>query len=390
MLSFNAKKLAALVLGIGLSALNGCGGEAQVSSATNLKEAAPGVSQPLIVQVYDVVPSVSRGDLLIPASLSIEGVATVAARRDGAIAQLTVQEGSRVAKGGVLARLSGDEELRTQLRQAELEAERVKVEQSQLEALIRLHRNELERERALATQGLSSPKDVERAEFKFEAATLELSKAKVAFQVAQAKAEEVKVQLQRSIVTAAISGIITRLYIQEGSSVARNDKILEITPASQLQVKFQVPQSERARLARGSIVGISLIDGGDTVIASARIRRLQPVADAASNTLGYVADVIAGKGLQPGLAVNVRVPRSVSGPDVLVPQTAFSSNSELRRGTAATVFVIEGDKCAVRSVWVNGMEGDQVEIGSGLETGDRIILSPPSQLRPGDSVTTKN
>ena len=52
--------------------------------------------------------------------------------------------------------------------------------------------------------------------------------------------------------------------------------------------------------------------------------------------------------------------------------------------------VLDGAKCAVRSVWINGMEGDQVEIASGLNTGDRIILSPPTQLRAGDLVAAKN
>lgn len=390
MLRVNAQMLSVLALMFALTGLTACGGKAQVGSASSPKDAAASSSQPTVVHAYDVVPSVGRQDLLIPAALSIEGVAVITARRDGAISKLSVREGSRVTKGSIVARLTGDEELRARLRQAELEVDRLKVEQSQLEALIRLDRNELEREKILARQGLSSQKDVERAQFKFDAATLELDKSKVGSQVAQAKADEIKVELQRSLVTAAISGIVTRLYVEEGSSVAKNDKIIEITPASPLQVKFQVPQPEKARLGLGSIVGISMIDGGDSVVATARVRRIQPVADAASNTLGYVADVITGKGLQPGLAVNVRVPRSVSGPNVMVPQAAFSSTSELRRGTAATLFVIEGEKCAVRSVWVNGFDGDQVEIGSGLDTGDRVILSPPTQLRAGDLVTAKN
>jgi multidrug efflux pump subunit AcrA (membrane-fusion protein) len=104
--------------------------------------------------VYDVVPSVARGDLLIPASLSIEGVAVTTSRRDGVVAQLLVRQGSHVGKGNTIARLSGDEELRAQLRQAEVELDRLKVEQSQLEALIRLNRNELEREKTLAKDGL--------------------------------------------------------------------------------------------------------------------------------------------------------------------------------------------------------------------------------------------
>jgi RND family efflux transporter MFP subunit len=386
---FRLNALSLLVVALAVGGLTGCGGRAQTSSATGAPNSNSNSGQPIAIRVYQVATSVARGDLLIPAALSIEGVALVTSQRDGAISQLRVQEGSRVTKGEVVARLSGDDDLRAQLRQAELEVNRLQVEQSQLEALIKLDRNEFEREKILAKDGLSSQSQVEHAQFKFEASSLELQKSRVASQSAQSKADAVKAELKKTVISSPISGVVTHRYIELGSSVARNEKLLEISPASPLQVKFQLPQAERATLGPGSVVGISLIDG-DAVVASARVRRIQPEADAASNTFGYVADVIGGRGLVPGLAVNVRVPRSVSSPNLLVPQSAFPANSDLRRGTAATLFVVDGDRCAVRSVWVNSIDGDQIEIVSGLSAGDRVILSPPAQLKAGDFVAVTN
>lgn len=378
-----------LVLTLAIVGLSGCGGKAGGSSSAGLPSPASNSAQPIAVRVFDVVPSVARNDLLIPAALSIEGVALVTSQRDGTIAQLRAQEGSRVSKGEVVARLSGDDDLRAQLRQAELEVKRLQVEQRQLDALIKLDRNEFEREKVLAKDGLSSQSQVEHAQFKFEASSLELEKSRVASQSAQSKADAVKAELQKTVISSPISGLVTHRYVETGSSVARNDKLFEISPVSPLQVKFQLPQAKRATLGPGSVVGISLVDS-DSVVASARVRRIQPVADAASNTFGYVADVIGGRGLAPGLAVNVRVPRSESSPNLLVPQSAFPDSSNLRRGTAATLFVVDGDRCAVRSVWVNSIDGDQVEIVSGLSTGDRVILSPPAQLKAGDFVAVRN
>src|SRR5438132_4305857 len=346
---FRISALSLLVVGLAVGGLSGCGGRAQVNSAGGSPNSNSNSGQPVVVRVFQVAPSVARGDTLIPAALSIEGVALVTSQRDGAIAQLRAQEGSRVSKGEVVARLSGDDDLRAQLSQAELEVKRLLVEQRQLEALIKLDRNELERETTLAKQGFQSQRDVERAQFKFEASSLELDKSRVASQAAQSKIEAVKAELKKTTISAPISGLVTHRYVELGTSVARNDKLLEISPLSPLQVKFQLPQAERATLGTGSVVGISLVDS-DTVVASARVRRIQPVADPASNTFGYVADVMGGRGLMPGLAVNVRVPRTASGPDVLIPQSAFPPNTDLRRGTAATLFVVDGDRCAVRSV----------------------------------------
>jgi len=73
-----------------------------------------------------------------------------------------------------------------------------------------------------------------------------------------------------------------------------------------LEVKFQLPQTEKERLSPGRIVNLSRVDS-DFLIARARIRRIDSVADATSNTLGYLADIVGGSGLMPGLAVNVHL-----------------------------------------------------------------------------------
>ena len=92
----------------------------------------------------------------------------------------------------------------------------------------------------------------------------------------------------------------------------------------------------------------------------------------------------------PGMAVNVHVPRRGAGPTMWIPQTAFPVGADVRKGATSTVFVVAGDKCLARAVWVNSVTGDQVEITSGLAMGDRVILSPPAELKAGDAVAIKN
>jgi HlyD family secretion protein len=166
---------------------------------------------PIAVQVIEARPSEAAGDLLVPAALSVEVTAMVLAQRDGTISQLGPQEGSRATKGQVIAQLSGDDELRAQLRQAELEVKRLEVEQREYDALAKVNHNELEREQILFKQGFTPQRDVERAQFKYDAAVLELEKTRVAGQAAQAKVTEVKAQLAKSTVRAPITGIVTCL-----------------------------------------------------------------------------------------------------------------------------------------------------------------------------------
>ncbi len=344
---------------------------------------------PLVVQVTDPRPSTGAGDLLVPAALSVEVTALVLAQRDGTISQLAAQEGSRVVKGEVIAQLSGDDDLRARLRQAQLQVSQLEVEQREYGALIKVNRNELDRETLLFKQGLTSERDVERAQFKLDAAVLELEKSRVTSQSAQAKVVEVQAELERSTIRAPITGVVVHRYAKLGTNAVKNDKLFEISQLAPLEVRFQVPQTDKLGLGPGSMVGVSQLES-DQVVATARIRRIDSVADAASNTIGFLAEVPSRPGLVPGVAVNVHIPRRSTGPGVWIPQTAFPAGVDLRKGSASTIFVAAGDKCAARAVWVNSISGDQVELISGLALGDRVILSPSPELKPGDSVLVKN
>src|SRR5262249_35060296 len=157
-----------------------------------------------------------------------------------------------------------------------------------------------------------------------------------ATQSAAAKVEAVKIEIGKSSVRAPFNGVITRRYTKLGASVVKNDKLFEVSQLSPLQVRFQLPQTAGSRLGIDRIVTLSLVDNDDRAVAQARIRRLDPIADAASNTRGYWADVIGKVDLIPGIAVNVHVPNMAPVSTFWVPRLAFAPSTDLRRGAACT------------------------------------------------------
>lgn len=383
-----------LLIGIAViftGALVGCGMEHQPAAPSGVIAAANSSATPrhaMAVEVIEVQPKKAADEQIIPAAISVENTALVLAQRDGIIIQLHGQEGTPVTKGEVLAQLN-DDDLRSHLRQAELEVSRLVIEEREYDALIKVSRSELEQEQALLQDGLSSKRQVDRAQYKLAVATQELEKTRLASQTAQAKVEAAKIEIEKTVIHAPLSGVITHRYVKLGAGAVKNDKLFEVSQLSPLEVKFQLPQAEKARIKPGHLVNLSLAES-DRVVARARIRRLDPVADAASNTLGYLADVVGGDSLMPGMAVNVRVPRAAAASAFLVPRAAFPSTASLRAGAASTLFVLENGKCAARTVWVQAVEGERVEIGSGLAAGDRVILTPPPELKAGDLVQSKS
>ncbi len=369
------------------SCLIGCSGEKQpwpVGRKEGVASEAP--SNPIAVEVFEVKTPAEPDDQLIPAVISVEGTAMILAQRDGILIELRGQEGSRVAKGELLARINDDDQ-RAQLRQAELEANRLGIEEQQYQAMVKVNQTELEQEKQLDEDGLTSKRQVNRAQYKLDVTIKELERSRLATQAARAKIDAIKIEIEKSSIRAPIGGIVTHRFVRLGAGVVKNDKLFEVSQVDQLQVKFQLPQTVGAgRLKPGGLVRLSLPES-DGVTAQARIRRIDPVADAASNTIGYLADVVGSPGgLIPGAAVNVRVPGVGGAAKYTIPLTAFHSPAELRRGSAGALFVVEDDRSAARAVWINSIEGDQVEIGSGLIAGDRVIIKPAAELKAGSPV----
>jgi RND family efflux transporter MFP subunit len=338
--------------------------------------------------VFDVqpAPNLTNGDLLIPAALSAEDTAIVLAELEGRIVNLTGEEGARVVKDEILAQFN-DEEQRGQLRQAELDVSRLKVEAQQLQALIKLNRSEYDRESLLANQGLVSKGEVERTQYKLEQSVQEYEKNRLATESAVAKLEVVKLEIQKTIIRAPVAGVVTRRYIAPGTNVARNDKLFEVAQLSRIELRFRVPQTSGSLLECGQVLGLSTDEQG-SVIAKVRIRRRDPIADAISNTFGYVAEIVGPARWMPGLTVYVHVPRSSDGNiSFWLPLAAFSTGSDLKRGASNTVFIVKGERVSSRGVVVRTIEGDQVEVESGLMKDDRVVLAPPAGLKDGDNVT---
>lgn len=356
-------------------------GERNVAAASTETTA-----RPIRVNTVEVRPAALADDkqAMIPAALSVNDLALVLTPHEGRIIELHCDEGTRVAKGAVLARLN-DDERRNQLRLAELDVNRLAIEEKQYEALINLNRNELERQRRLARDGVVSESEVERAQYRLDQSAAEYEKTRLATTSARARVDGVRLEIEKSVVRAPINGVVTRRYVSLGTGVANGEKLFELSNLSPLEVKFQVPQLDRGRLAPGQVIELYSAEG-DRRLAEARIRRIDSLADATSNTIGCVADVRGGAGLLPGLAVNVRVPRRPAAVSYWIPRAAFPASEAVSVGAESQLWVVVEGKCASRAVLVKAVEGDQVEVVSGIAAGDRVILAPPAQLKEGDAV----
>lgn len=250
-------------------------------------------------------------------------------------------------------------------------------------------RQDLARVKPLLAEQAVSQKDVD------DAIAQELS-ANAALQGAQADLIKAQFDMDNTLITAPISGIIERSRYYEGRLVsAQTDLLTTIHRVDPMYVVVNVPETfilkrrrdiEAKRIAhpgdyqlRGRL---TLMDG--TVYPQEGVLDLlEPgLRTETSTRQTRITFPNPNRTILPGQFVKVRFTGDTKTNAVLVPQRAV-----LQGPQGPFVFVVNReDKIEMRDVMASDWKGDQWLIDHGLNTGDRVVVNGIMQIGPGASV----
>ncbi len=279
--------------------------------------------------------------------------ASLAAKVMGTIDGFPVVLGQRVAAGEVLVRISA----------GEISA-RVLQAQSQLNQATR----DLARERDLLGKGASTADMVNNLE---DRATM-----------IRALVLEAETMLGYATIRAPFAGVVSRKPANAGDLAAPGMPLLELEATEGFQIETGLPDSLAAKLATGAFVHAEVPVAGVTFTAT--LVELSSSADASARTVSAKFSVPAGVAVRSGQFVRIQVP-GAPVPTLFVPVAAVSRVGQLER-----VFVVgEGSRTVLRLVKTGAIRGDAVEILSGLDAGERLVLNPPADLREGQPVEAR-
>ncbi len=345
---------AALLLVLGLA---GCGddsdgGEGSVAMAGSPPGGGPGGGSeraiPVSAQIAE--PGDLEVTLRVSTSLRARESVEVVPKQAGIISSIGVEEGRRVSEGEVLAQLD-DQEWSLQAQQSE--------------ARMKAAEDAVERARALQELELISQEEVERLASEAEIARAELGLARL--------------RVENARITSPISGMITHRYVERGQQVNTTNPAFEVADLDRLEARLAVPERESARVQVGQIARIRLEEGGSSV-AEGRVERIRPVVDATSGTVQVTVAVSARSGdvpLRPGQFVNVDLVTETLSDRITLPRTAV-----LVDGAAPRIFLIREGQAIETEVELGFSRGDRVEIRSGLQPGDTVVVVGQDNLRP--------
>jgi multidrug efflux pump subunit AcrA (membrane-fusion protein) len=186
------------------------------------------------------------------------------------------------------------------------------------------------------------------------------------------------INLTNATIRAPITGIISKRFLDRGAFVTTTAPLIRIVAMDSVKVIVHVVEGDLAQLRPGSNAEIGVDTYPDELFRGSVIR-ISPTVDPESRTADVEIQMDnKDHRLKPGMFARVSLVVQRRD-DVLV----LSKDSLLRESGPARVFVHDSGKALLREVRL-GLEGEQdVEILSGLQDGDEVIVAGQYELTNG-------
>jgi RND family efflux transporter MFP subunit len=343
-----------------------------LSRAANGKELDAAVTEHSAIYVKTTTPQAAGTGRTVALPGTLQGAvqAPIAARAAGYVKRWNKDIGSRVEKGDVLAELEAPE-LDQQVSQAQ-------AARDQTASTVALAESTVARWEALRKKDVVSQQDLDERR-----AALVQARANLA--AGDANLARLKQLEAFKNVTAPFAGIVTKRNIDVGDLIDTSGKpLFLLSQTDPLRVYVNVPQSYANLVKTGQTVSVTQAELQNQQFKG-QVTRTSGSIDASTRTMQVEVSLPNKDGaLLPGAYVQVALPLSASA------ALSVPSNALLFRGEGTRVAVIDAQgKVKLHPVTLGRNNGTTVEITSGLQASDRLVLNPPDSLVDGDIVTTQ-
>lgn len=234
-------------------------------------------------------------------------------------------------------------------------------------------------------------KDLERFESLYKENSIsesQIEQARWSFQSAEAQYIVARRQLKDTKITTPISGIVTARMVDIGSMVMgapQSTVIANVVDISRLKVRINVGEKDVFKLTVGDKVQVTtdvypnaVFDGKITSIAAkGDDAHTYPVEVRIENSKQYP--------LKAGMFGRVNFTQKNQRANILIPREAIVGSIK-----SAKVYVVKDNIAFLRSVAVGNESGTNVEIVSGLQEGEVVVVNGKNNLKDQASVIVRN
>ena len=303
----------------------------------------------LPVEVAQAKTGTITSSLVTTATLDPDRQVTMMSETTGVVDRITVDEGHTVREGQLLATLSDRE------RQAKVQHANVRMQNA---------KQEMDRKQASFNAKIISEAEYQKAKYDLEIATEERNAAQV--------------ELDRSVIRAPFTGVITQRFIEKGQNITPQSQLFTLVDSDPLEAKVYLPEREIFGLKQNHQVSLAL-NAQKEVTFKGTIRQINPAVDPKTGTVKVTVEVTKGPAVvRPGSFVDVKLETQRHDNALLIPKKAL-----LEEAGERFVYVIQKEKASRRTVSVGFLDDQNAEILSGINAGEMIVTSGQGSLRDG-------
>ncbi len=346
-----------------------------------------------VVTVAPVARSAAKTELILPGNIQAVTEAPVLARASGYLARRNVDIGDRVTAGQPLAQIEAPE-LDQQIRQAKAAVEQAGNAIAQAEAALKQGRSNENLARVTAgrwknlfEKGVVSRQenDTYQAQWASQQANVEALEKAVA--VSRSNAAALQANLDRlnelksyQIVRAPFAGVITLRNVDTGALINEGSTLLfRIAQTGRLRIYVNLPQSEAESVRAGQTANLIISDLPGRKFAGT-VTRTASALDPATRTLLTEVQIPNPDGiLLPGMYAQVDFPVQRARPSLVI-----RGDTLVVRSDGPQVAVVGGNgQVHFARIQLGRDYGDRLEVLSGLEEGQEIVVNPNDAVREG-------
>ncbi len=336
----------------------------------------------------------------LPGTIAAFDTTTIYARATGYIAERRVDIGSRVKKGDLLVRIAAPD-LDQQLAQANAQLVQMQASLLQANAQVNQARSNVNlgnvtnsRTSTLANLGWETRQNADNTRLGLAGSQASLAASQAAVQVAQANLAAQFATVKRleqltnyENVIAPYDGVIISRSADTGDLVSADNNgatnvLFTLARDDVLRVQVDVPQSGAIGIHDGLPAQV-LVQELPGRVFDGTVSRSAVALNQSSRTMQSEVDVPnPDETLRPGLYVVVKIGVPRTAPGVVIPAEALLFNGQGLR----VAVVGDGGVIHMHDVSVYRDFGTSIELRSGLQGGEELVLTPPATLEEGSHV----
>ncbi|MDZ4674200.1 MAG: efflux RND transporter periplasmic adaptor subunit [Gemmatimonadota bacterium] len=324
--------------------------------------------------------------------------ASVSSRLSGRLAMLAVEEGSKVRRGQVMARLENDEYVAA-LAQTEADSGRAEASLTEAIALRDQLERDLARSRDLVSRNMEAAANAEGLQAQLLAATARVGVQRAQIRSATAAIAYARANLDNTFIRAPFDGTILRKDAEVGEVVApvaaggglTRGAVVTMADLETLEVEVDVNEAYIAQISDQQPTRI-VLDAYPSAAFAGTVRQIVPTADRQRATVQVkVAISDRDARILPEMGARVEFLAVAQAADSAAPIRIFVTADAVRTEGAETVVYLVRNGVASRTVIEAGpVSGGRREVRAGLSGGEQVIINPPRDLAEGARVNVVN